>query len=150
MEYTVKVLIKKPIEDCFLMLQNHECRKHWHLGLTSFEHLSGLPNEVGVQMKLNYTFGKREMSLIETITYIENNKTIHFNFDSAGMHNIQKNYFKVIDDNTTLWTSINQFVPTTFAKRLMLLLMPKAFKTQTEKYLYDFKKYIENGISVTE
>lgn len=148
MKYTITVLIRKPIEDCFRLLQDHESRKHWHLDLTSFEHLCGLPNEVGGQMKLNYTFGKRNLSVIETVTHIENNKTVHYNFDSAGMHNIQENQFKVVDDNSTLWTCNNEFIPTTFSKRLMLLLMPKAIKLQSEKYLYDFKNYIEIGKSV--
>ena len=148
MKHTVKVLIKKPTEDCFMLLQNHANRQHWQDGLVSFEHISGLPNKVGVKMKLNYIFNTRKISLIETTTFIENKNTIHFNFDSDGMHHIQKNQFKAIDNTTTLWTCKNEYVPTTFSKRLMLILMPKSIKIQSEKYLYDFKKHIENKISV--
>lgn len=150
MKYTVQVTINTPVEECFKLLDDHENMKHWQEGLVSYEHISGDPGKVNAKMKLNYKFGKRKMSLIETITFKEKNKAFHFNFDAKGMHNIQQNFFEAIDNNTTQWTSVNEFVPTNFAMRMMALLMPKAFKKQSEKYLTDFKNFAENGTSLAK
>ncbi len=150
MKYTVQIIINKPVQSCFFLLDAHENMKHWQVGFESFEHISGDPGTVGAKMKLNYNFGNRKMSLIETVTSKEKEKLFHFNFDSSGMHNIQENYFEAIDDNTTKWISKNQFLPTNFGMRIMLLLMPKTFKKQSLKYLTDFKNFAENGISVLD
>ncbi|MGB6267429.1 MAG: SRPBCC family protein, partial [Olleya sp.] len=122
MKYTVQVIINKPLQECFKLLDDHENMKHWQEGLVSYEHISGDPGTVNAKMKLNYLFGRRKMSLTETITYKEKNKAFHFNFNGKGMHNIQENYFEAINDNTTKWTSENEFAPTTFAMRMMALL----------------------------
>ncbi|AXO81662.1 SRPBCC family protein [Olleya aquimaris] len=143
MKYTTQIIINKSIEDCFALLKNHDNMKYWQDGLLSYEHLSGEPGMVGETIKINYAFGKRLMSVKETITKIEENCVLNFNFDTSNMHNIQENYFEIIDKNTTKWSSINQFVPTKFSSRLMMLLMPKAFKKQSKKYLIDFKAFAE-------
>ncbi|QXP61764.1 SRPBCC family protein [Olleya sp. HaHaR_3_96] len=144
MKYTTKIIINKPVLDCFSLLEDHSNIKYWQEGLESYEHISGDLGEIGSKIKLNYVFGKRQMSLTETITGKEKGKVIHFNFDTSGMHNIQENYFEALDDNTTKWVSTNHFAPTKFKSHLMLTLMPKAFKKQSKKYLNDFKKFAEN------
>ncbi|WP_397362315.1 SRPBCC family protein [Olleya sp. R77988] len=148
MKYIIQITINKPLTECFNLLDDHSNMKHWQAGLDSYEHISGDPGMIGAKMKLNYTFGKRKMTLTETITHRDNNKAFHFNFDSKGMHNIQENYFEAIDANTTQWTSKNQFAPTNFAMRMMLMLMPKEFKKQSKRYLIDFKNFAENGTSL--
>ncbi|WGD34086.1 SRPBCC family protein [Olleya sp. YS] len=150
MKYTVQVTINKSLHECFKLLDDHENMKHWQEGLVSYEHISGDPGTVNAKMKLNYNFGNRKMTLVETITFKEKNKAYHFNFDTKGMHNIQQNFFEAIDDNTTQWTSINEFAPTNFTMRMMALLMPKAFKKQSKKYLTDFKNFAENGTSLAK
>ena len=148
MRYTIIIEINVPIKTCYAILDNHKNMKHWQAGLQSYEHLSGDPGTVGAKMKLNYLIGKRIMSLTETITHVEKDKAYHFNFDAKGMHNIQENYFEALDENTTQWTSKNEFAATNFAMRIMTLLMPKAFKKQSHKYLNDFKNFAENGTSL--
>ncbi len=150
MKYTTQITINKPLADCFRTLDNHENKKHWQAGLVSYEHISGDPGTVNAKMKLNYNFGKRKMSLIETITHKEKNKAYHFNFDSNGMHNIQQNFFEAVDKNTTKWTIKNEFAPTNFSMRFITMLMPKAFKKQTYKYLTNFKAFTESETSLAK
>lgn len=148
LSYTSEIIINKPVTTCFSEIVNLDSMKHWQEGLISIEHISGTPREIGSVMILNYLFGKRKMKLTESVTHRENNSSIHFNFDTKIMHNVQKNTFEVIDETTTKWVSKNQFFPRNFSARIMLFLIPKAFKKQTKKYLTNFKNYVENGTSI--
>ncbi|WP_272023291.1 SRPBCC family protein [Olleya namhaensis] len=144
MKYTTQIIINKPLYECLDLLEDHNSKKHWQDGFESFEHVSGDLGKVGSKMRLNYVFGKRKISLTQTIAQKELGKTFHVNYDMDGMHNIQENYFEALDSNTTKWVSNNEFAPTRFRTRMMLLLMPKAFKKQSKKYLVDFKHFAEN------
>ncbi|WP_336065759.1 SRPBCC family protein [Mesoflavibacter sp. CH_XMU1404-2] len=148
LSYTSEIIINKPVATCFSTIVNLDSMKHWQDGLISIEHISGTPREIGSIMILNYQFGNRKMKLTESVTHRENNTAIHFNFDTKMMHNVQKNSFEAIDETTTKWTSENEFFPRSFSSRIMLFLIPKAFKKQTQKYLTNFKNYVENGTSI--
>ncbi len=150
MKYTSEIIIELPIESFIKKLDNHDNMKYWQRGLTSFEHLSGNPGQTGAKMQLNYTFGKRKMSLIETIVHIDLPNEFHMNYDTKGMHNIQKNYFDSTPEGHTKWTSKSEFIATNFMMRMMTLIMPGTFKKQSMKYLNDFKNFAEKGISVLD
>ena len=62
--------------------------------------------------------------------------------------NIQKNYFKEVDANTSKWISESEFQFSSFGMKLMGWLMPGAFRKQSQKYLEDFKRFAETGESV--
>ena len=148
MKYTTEIKIELPREEVIRKLDNVENIKHWQRGLTSVEHISGTPGEFGAKMRLNYQFGKRKMELTETITKSNFPDELHATYNTKGMHNIQKNYFKESTDGSTVWVSENEFLPTNFMMRVMTFLMPKAFKKQSLKYLTDFKNFAEKGTSV--
>lgn len=150
MKYTSEINIKLPLKEVIRKLDNHDNLKFWQRGLMSFEHLSGEPGTTGAKMQLNYQFGKREFSLTETIDHINFPKEIYLNYDTKGMHNIQKNYFETTPEGYTKWVSKNEFIPTNFMMRMMTLIMPGAFKKQSMKYLIDFKNFAERGITVSD
>lgn len=149
LRYTSEIIINKPITSCFSEFVNLHSMKHWQEGLISTEHISGVPKDIGSTMQLNYQFGSQKMKLTESVTHRENNASIHFNFDTKVMHNIQRNSFETIDKTTTKWICKNEFFPRSLSARIMLLLLPKTFKKQTQKYLTNFKNYVENGTSIT-
>ncbi len=122
--------------------------KYWHDGLVSAEHLSGIPNELGSKIKLTYSFGNREVEVIELITKQDFPHQFHLSYTGKGMRNIQKNYFETLGANSTKWVSKNELQPTSFKMSLMLFIMPSAFKKQTKTSLNNFKNFIEKGISV--
>lgn len=148
MKYTSQIIVEVPLEQFIKKLDSHENMKHWQRGLESFEHVSGDPGKIGAKMKLNYNFGKRKMTLIETITENRLPKELHVNYDIKGMHNLQQNYFEQTPEGFTKWVSINEFIPTNFFMRFMTLLAPKSFKKQSMSYLNDFKNFAEKEISV--
>jgi len=148
MQYTTEILIEKPISEVIKKLNSVDNRKHWQKGLVSTAHISGIPNELGAKMKLNYSFGNRVMEILETVTKQDFPNEFHATYTIKGVRNIQKNYYKAIENGITKWISINEFQPTNFKMSMMLFFMPGAFKKQTKTYMKNFKNFIEKGISI--
>lgn len=148
MKYTIELIVKLPLEAFIKKFDNTDNIKHWQRGLVSTEHISGNPGRYGAKMKLTYKLGKREMELIETVTHRNLPHEFHGTYDAKGVHNIQENYFEETLEGYTKWTSISEFIPLGFTMRLMMLLMPGAFKKQSLQYMKDFKNFAEKGISV--
>jgi hypothetical protein len=150
MKYTTEVIIDMPREEVIEKLDNADNMKHWQRGLTHYEFLEGTPGTEGAKMKLEYKMGKREMAMTETITKNSFPSEFHANYDAKGVHNIQKNYFHELEGSKTKWVSESEFQFASFGMKLMGWLMPGAFKKQSQKYLNDFKNFVENGTSVSE
>jgi len=148
MKYSTEITLNLPRAEVIKKLDNVDNMKHWQRGLVSAEHLDGIPGKIGAKMKLKYKLGNRRMELIETITKNNFPSEFHANYDTKGVHNIQKNYFKELPNGNTKWTSDVEFHFSSFMMRMMGLLMPGTFKKQSQKYLQDFKAFAENGDSV--
>ncbi|NNJ81926.1 MAG: SRPBCC family protein [Flavobacteriaceae bacterium] len=150
MKYTTEVIIDLPREEVINKLDNPDNMKYWQRGLLNYELLEGSPGAEGAKMKLEYKMGKREMAMTETITKNLFPSEFHANYDTKGVHNVQKNFFHDIDGTKTKWVSESEFQFANFGMKLMGWLMPGAFKKQSQKYLNDFKNFAENGTSVAE
>ncbi|WP_418513669.1 SRPBCC family protein [Corallibacter sp.] len=148
MKYTTEIIIKLSLSEFIKKLNSPENMKHWQEGLIDYEHISGIPGQIGSKMRLNYKLGNRSMELVETILHTKLPNELHLTYDSKGMHNVQENYFEETSDGFTKWTSKSEFIPTTFMLRMVTLVIPSAFKKQTKKYMQNFKNFAENGISV--
>ena len=149
MKYTTEITVNVPLDEFINKMDRVENLKHWQRGLVSAEHISGDPGELGAKMKLIYKFGKRNMELLETITKRNFPNEFHANYTTKSMHNIQRNYFEKTKDGFTKWTTRSEFLPLNLVMRIMLFIMPSAFKKQSLKYMQDFKNFAENGTSVT-
>lgn len=150
MKYTTETIIELPREEFIKKLDNTDNLKHWQRGLVSAEHISGTPGDVGAKMNFSYKFGKREMELIETITKNSFPDEFHATYDAKGMHNIQKNYFEETPEGHTKWVSESEFIASSTMLKIMMFLMPGAFKKQSKKYMEDFKNFAEKGESVAD
>lgn len=148
MQYTTKVLIKKPLKDVVKKMNSFESKKHWQTGLISTEHISGTPGKFGSKLKHNYNYGSRKIELIETITKHNLPREIHVTYSTKGMLNIQENYFETNAQGFTYWISENELKPMTFGMNALLFLMPLTFKKQTQIYMTNFKRFVENGTSI--
>jgi carbon monoxide dehydrogenase subunit G len=148
MKYTTEVTINKPRTEVVEKMDNPDNMKHWQRGLVSYKTLRGIPGKEGTQMELHYKFGKRDMTLTETILKNELPKAFHATYTTKGVYNIQHNFFNEIDATTTKWVSESEFQFKGLGMKLMGFLMPGAFKKQSKKYCIDFKNFVEQGISV--
>ena len=149
MNYTTEISVDLPRDEFMEKFDDPENMKHWQKGLNSYKQLSGPPGQEGSKMELHFQMGKRELVMVETI--IKNNLPYEFHatYDAKGAHNIQKNFFKDIDGNRTVWVSESEFQFSGLFMKLMALLMPSAFKKQTLQYMSDFKAFAEEGSSVS-
>lgn len=148
MKYTTEIIIDLPREQVIDILNNPENMKHWQRGLLGYEVLSGTPGAHGAKMRLDYQMGKRKMTLTETITTQNFPSEFHANYDTRGVHNIQRNFFYEIDGKSTRWVSESEFKFESLSMKIMGWLIPGAFKKQSLKYLIDFKNFAEQGVSV--
>lgn len=148
MKYTLDILIEAPLEVCAKKFSITEYMNHWHRGLVSIEHLSGIPNELGSKMKLHYKIGGLNLNQIETITHKNLPHELHCSYATKDLDHLQDNFFTATSQNQTKWTSVNECVPLNFNMRIKLWLMPKTFKKQSLQAMKDFKNFVENGISV--
>ena len=148
MKYTTEIQVALPRAQFMEKFDSAENMKHWQKGLKSYKFLEGEPGKEGSQMELKFQMGKRDLIMVETI--LKNNLPYEFHatYDAKGVHNIQKNFFKEVDENNTLWVSESEFQFSGFFMKLMGMLMPGAFKKQTLEYLKSFKAFAEEGISV--
>ena len=91
--------------------------------------------------------GKREIEMVETIEKNNLPNKLFVNYDAKGVYNLQKNYFEVVENNSTKWISDNEFECSGFMK-IIAFLMPGSFKKQSCNYMVAFKAFAENGTSV--
>ena len=149
MHYTCEITVDLPRDRMVEILDKPENMKHWQRGLISYRQLSGQPGQQGAQMELEYQMGKRHLVMVETIIKRNMPFEFHSTYDTKGVHNIQKNYFKELEDGRSRWISESEFQFSGFMMKLMGWLMPGAFKKQSMKYLEDFKHFAETGTSVS-
>ncbi|MEM8509054.1 MAG: SRPBCC family protein [Bacteroidota bacterium] len=149
MKYTTEIVIDLPRDAFIQKLDNPDNMKHWMRGLLSHEMVSGEPGQEGARMTMRFKMGKREMEMVETIIKRNMPEEIHMTYDTKGVQNIQKNFFKE-EDGKTRWISESEFQFDGLGMKIMAFLMPGAFKKQSRKYAEDFKNFAEKGISVTE
>ncbi len=147
MKYTTEIVVDVPREKFIKKMDDPDNMKHWQRGLIGYEQLSANPGQEGSRMSLSYEMGKRKMDMVETIIKRNLPEEIHMTYDTKGVHNIQKNYFKE-ENGSTRWISESEFQFSGLGMKLMGFLMPGAFKKQSLKYMQDFKAFAENGTSV--
>lgn len=150
MRYTTKITIDLPREQVIEKLDNLDNIKHWQRGLVSATPISGEPGEEGAKMKLEYKMGKREIEMVETVIKRNFPDELHLTYTAPGVYNLQKNYLRAVDENTTEWIVETEFKFSTVMMKVMGFLMPGAFKKQSRQYAEDFKKFAEEGVSVLE
>lgn len=144
MKYSNQVIINKPIEKVIELFDSVDNLYKWMPGLLSYEHISGEAGQVGAKAKLKFKMGKREIEMIETITTRNLPQEFSGVYEANGVVNPQQNFFTAIDENTTRYETISEFKFTNFGMKLIGLLMPGAFKKQSQVYLDKFKEFAES------
>ena len=149
MKYTTEVVIDLTKDAFIEKLDNPDNMKHWMRGFLGYENLSGEPGQEGARMNMRFKMGKREMEMVETIIKRNMPDELRMTYDTKGVHNIQKNFFKE-ENGKTRWISESEFQFEGLGMKIMAFLMPGSFKKQSRKYAEDFKNFAEKGISVLD
>lgn len=143
MKFTCSVSIEAPLERVVSLFSDRSNNKYWQEGLEVQELLSGEEGETGAITHIVLKNGKQEIVLKETI--LESNlpeafiglyehkhmtNTMSSTFNSAGTHT---EYSCLIE-----YTKFVGILP-----KLMASLFPSMFKKQTQKWLKNFKEFVE-------
>ena len=145
MKFTCSVDIDLPRAKVVALFDNSENMKYWQDGFISFEHLAGIPGEVGAQSNITYKMGRKSMVLVETIT--ENNlpKTFHGTYEGDFGKNTMHNFFEELGSDKTRWRAELEYLE---ANGIIMNLMTKVFpsipRKQTQKWMDQFKKFAED------
>lgn len=143
MKYSLHVDIDLPrdaVLDCFN--DPHNLPK-WQSDLLELEPVEGIPGQPGSKTRLVYRIGSREVEMIETVNERALPDRIAFTYSASGMVAHMVNRFEDLGDRTR-WHTDNEFVGQG-RYRLMVWVMPFAFKKQTLKMMQQFKSFAETG-----
>ena len=83
--------------------------------------------------------------MIETIRERDLPRIFSATYEAKGVFNEVRNEFTVVDAYRTLYRTHTQFRFSGFMK-IIGLLMPGAFRKQSQKFLEDFKAFAEKGV----
>lgn len=146
MEYKCEIEIDLPVEKVVELFDNQDNLQKWMEGLKKIEHISGTPGMPDAQTKLYFDMGKRKVEMIETIKTNNLPEEFTAKYEASGVVNIAKNSFEAVAGDKTKYVTHQEFQFKGMMK-LMGLLMPGAFKKQTQKYLERFKEFAEKEAS---
>ena len=144
MKYTTTVEIYLPRGKVVEIFDNQDNYSSWQESLVALEHLEGAPGQVGSTTRLEHKMGKREVTMIETVTQRDLPETFTATYEAKGVWNEAVNRFSESEDGGTRWEMNTEF-RCTGVMWLMTTLMPGMFKKQTQATMEAFKSFVENA-----
>ncbi len=145
MKYTEEIHINRPVDDVVSLFDSQESLVEWMEGLESFNHIDGMPGEVGARSKLVFKLGKREIEMIETITVRNLPDEFSGTYEADEVLNTLTNrFFKDGEDRTRMVLEC-EFEFRNLLMKIMGFIMPWAFRKQTRKNLAAFKAFAERS-----
>ena len=147
MKFQCTVDINAPIGLVVDRLQNMDNLKEWQDGFVGWEHVNGVPGEVGSQTNLRYKMGKREMDLLETIQVNDLPREYTALYEHKDMSNTMSIRLEELENGVTRYISdfdyiqFNGFIP-----RLIARFFPSVFRKPTQKWLNQFKAFVERSV----
>ena len=144
MKISGSIKIRKPKEEVVRYFADPQYLGEYQEGFVRKEHVSGEPQTPGAVSTLFYEGNGRKMELTETITTNNLPDTFEAFYHHKHMDNTMKCSFREIDANTTdylyefEYTRINWVMP-----KLMAILFPGVYRKQGEKWMNNFKLFVE-------
>ncbi len=145
MKFKGYVDINKPISKVTELFADPQYLGKYQDGFVRKELVSGSPGQDGAIAKMYYKYGKRDMELTETITANRLPNSFDASYHHQHMDNTMKCTFKELSENETRYeyefeyTRINWIMP-----RLMAILFPGMYRKQGEKWMNNFKEFVES------
>lgn len=147
MKFTCSVEINAPVKKVVELFDDPGKLKEWQEGFVSMAHISGKPGKAGAVSKITYKTGKSVMELTETLKVKNLPVEMIALYEHLHMTNTMTNRFTAIDGNRTKWQAEIHYIKLDgFVPRLMARLTPGVFKKQTQKWLDNFKAFVEREL----
>lgn len=144
MKFTCTVHIKKPQQDVADFFANVDYLGEYQEGFQKKELISGEPWQDGAVSQLYYQNGKRKMELTETV--LKNDLPNEFLAEYFHTHteNTMKSTFTVVSPNETRYDAEIHYTKFKgIVVKIMAFLFPSFFKKQVQKWLNNFKTFVE-------
>lgn len=144
MKFNGSLEINKPREEVVRLFADPSHLKEYQDGFVKKELVSGKEGEDGAVSKMYYQDEKREMELTETITANRLPDSFEASYHHIHMDNTMICKFVALNDNQTRYeyefeyTRINWIMP-----KLMAILFPGVYRKQGEKWMRQFKEFVE-------
>lgn len=160
MKFTVSIEIALPRERVAQLLADPAHLPKWLRGMVLHEPLSGVHGQVGTQSRIVLQAGQRKIEGTETVTRreptdlreIPKGSVVHFEREMVieGMWSSVHDQLTEAGPETTRWVSESEYRFSSLLMRLVGLLMPGAFREQSQQHMQDFKAFAEQGKDVRE
>lgn len=143
MKYKGAIEINKPVELVTRLFADPGNLKEYQDGFIRKELISGGPGEKGTVSKMYYKYGKHDMVLIETI--VSNNLPDAFEafYHHKHMDNTWNCKFIDLGLNKTRYEYEFEYVRMSLIPRLMAIIFPGMYRKQGEKWMKQFKEFVE-------
>jgi hypothetical protein len=142
MKYITSVEIDLPRDRTIELFDNLDHYAAWQESLVGLQRLEGQAGQVGATTRLDHKMGKREISMVETVTRRELPDRYTATYEAKGVWNEADNHFEERQDERTRWTMNTEF-RCSGIMWLMTTLMPGMFKKQTQSTMEAFKAFAE-------
>lgn len=142
--YESEIMVEKPIEESWAVLQDTDKLSDWLPGFQKIEHISGIPGTVGAVSKVYFDNNGENMIIQETITDIVPNEFISMQYESDFMDMDYKLIVTTVNGKTKIHSSTTAKGNGTISKSVMAL-MGSYLKQQEETNLSNLKKTIEQN-----
>lgn len=144
MKFKCSIDIDQPRDLVVRYFSDPQYLKEYQDGFMKKESVSGAEGENGAVAKMYYQQGKREMELTETIIANQLPESIEAFYQHIHMENTMKCTFIELNANQTRYEAEIHYVwMSWFIPRLMGILFPGMFRKQVEKWMKNFKVFVE-------
>ncbi len=147
MKYQGSIEINAPLQKVAELFANPKNLKEYQEGFVRKELISGTEGEKGAVSKLYYQHGKHKMELVETITSNQLPHSFEAHYHHKHMDNSMKCTFTALTDKVTQYqtdvkyTRINWIMP-----RLIAILFPSMYRKPGERWMRNFKVFVEKSL----
>ena len=144
MKFKGSIDIDQPRNKAVELFADPKNLKQYQDGFVKKKLVSGTEGKDGAVSKMYYKYGKRDMELTETITENRLPDSFEASYHHKHMDNTMKCSFVVLKNNRTNYeyefeyTRINWIMP-----KLMAILSPSMYRKQGEKWMKQFKEFVE-------
>ena len=145
MKFICTVIINQPKEKVAAYFKNSDYLGEYQEGFLRKEVISGTPFEENTISKLYYKMGNGEMELTETVIKNDLPNSFLAQYHHKHTDNTMKSIFTSLGENQTRYDAeIDYTALRGFMVKLMAFIAPSFFKKQVQKWLNNFKIFLEN------
>jgi hypothetical protein len=142
MKLNFEQTIDAGLETVWAAFNNAANKGRWQQNCESYTHTSGDPGKPGAIAELTFNENGKMLIVNETITECREPDFLSANYDSKYASTIIVNHFRLIDKNTTRWSSWCNFTFKGFMK-IMALFLAGTIRKRTEGDMQRFKLLVE-------